>query len=173
MLVHTCVNTITTFSFFQKTLLAVPLLDCSTTHRASPVLSRRRCVHVRAHMRVYSCIVLISRCQQRLAVGLDWYTADTPVTLRYERYGLAKTVPINYTRKVGACACSHVRVCVFIYIYIYRQIKRGRTMCYWKYAYTRGHSPKSRAYACVRMCLRQTICERWKMYGHVYVYAST
>lgn len=124
---------------FQKTLLAVRSLIVqrrieSLVLRRHDATRRRAatwCVHVRAHMRVYSCIVLISRCQQRLAVGLDWYTADTPVTLRYERYGLAKTVPINYTRELGACACSHVRVCAFIY----RQIKRGHTMCYWKYAY--------------------------------------
>lgn len=129
---------------FQKTPLTV-LLDCSTAHRASRTLPTW-CVHVRAHMRVYSCIVLISRCQQRLAVGLDWYTADTPVTLRYERYGLAKTVPINYTRELSACAGTHVRVCVFIY----RQIKHGRTMCYWKYAYIRG-TVQSHAHAYVRV----------------------
>lgn len=133
---------------FQKALRAVfsPWLFNGTS--GLPYAPVTRCVRVRAHTRAYSCIVLISRCQQRLAVGLDWYTADTPVTLRYERYGLAKTVPINHTRALD----PHVRVCVFIH----RQIKRGRAMRYWKYAriYIYIYMRQSHAYSSQGVRLR-------------------
>lgn len=103
---------------FQKILLSTPWLfnDMSSLSRAFPTRCRACAC---AHTRVYSCIVLISRCQQRLAAGLDWYTADTPVTLRYERYGPARTVPINYICAGWVYANSHTRVHVFIYVYIY------------------------------------------------------
>jgi len=61
-----------------------------------------------------------------------------------------------------------VRVCVFIY----RQIKRGRTMCYWKYAHIRdtveSHAHAMRAYVSSIDDLREMKKKRADMFMFVH-----
>lgn len=130
---------------FQKTLLAVPFLDCSTAHRASGTLSTSvgACAYTHACLLVH-CVNISLSAATSSGVRLIYCRHTRHIAIREIWPGKDRAYKL-YARVGRVCVRSHVRVRVLIY----RQIKRGHTMCYWKY--TRG-MVQSHVYIC--MCLR-------------------